>query len=175
MFFIYGILLKSKSQVFNPHNCLDWPFIGRPDGWQDKSVDRFSRPMCTKGQTKLHLIGSKMIYAGSYPKSGISFERNHIFLSTVLTKSLGDAFPMRRLRVFYPFVTTLHAVDTLVPARLLKKCYKVSSIAHFIQIYLWFLQDVPLTTKKVLQSEFYCPLCSDMLMIFAKRALDAKW
>ena len=60
-----------------------------------------------------------MMFTGSYPKSDISFGRNRIFLSTVLTKLLGDAFPMRRLRVFYLFVTTLHVVDTLVPARLL--------------------------------------------------------
>ena len=31
---------------------------------------------------------------------------------------------MRTLRVFCLFVTCLHAVDTLVPAKLLKKCYK---------------------------------------------------
>ena len=102
-------------------------------------------------QTKLRLIGPKMIYTGSYPKSGISFGRNRIFLSTVLTlvqKLLGDAFPMRRLRVFHPFVTTLHAVDTLVPATLLKKCYKAGFIG---------------------------PLCSRMPMNFARRALDAKW
>ena len=55
---------------------------------------------------------------------------------------------MRRLRVFYPFVTNLHAVDTLVPARLLKKYYKVGSIG---------------------------PLCSKMRMNFARRARDAKW
>ena len=69
-----------------------------------------------------------MIYTVSYPKSGISFKRNRIFLSTVLTKLLQDASPMMKLRVFYLFVTNLHAVDTLVPARLLKKCYKVGSI-----------------------------------------------
>ena len=88
------------------------------------------------------------MFTGSYPKSGISFGRNRIFLSIVLTKLLGDAFRMKRLRVFYPFVTTLHAVDTLVPARLLKKCYKVGSIG---------------------------PLCLKMLMNFARRALDARW
>ena len=88
------------------------------------------------------------MYTDSYPKSGISFGRNHIFLSTVLTKLLGDAFPMRRLGVFYLFVTTLHAVDTLVLARLLKKYYKVGSIG---------------------------PLCSKMLMNFARRALDNRW
>ena len=55
---------------------------------------------------------------------------------------------MRRLGVFYPSITNLHAVDTLVPARLLKKCYKVGFIG---------------------------PLCSRMLMNFARRALDAKW
>ena len=48
--------------------------------------------------------------------------------------------------MFYHFVMTLHAVDTLVPARLLKKSYKVGSIG---------------------------PLCSKMLMNFARRALDA--
>jgi len=63
-------------------------------------------------------------------------------------KLLGDAFPMKWLRVFYPFVTNLNAVDTLVPARLLKKCYKVGSVS---------------------------PLCSKMLMNFARRALDARW
>ena len=56
--------------------------------------------------------------------------------------------PIIRLRVFYPFVTNLHAVDTLVPTRLLKKCYKVGSIG---------------------------PLYSKMLMKFARRALDARW
>jgi len=41
------------------------------------------------------------MYAGSYLKAGISFERNRIFSSTVLIKSLGDAFPMRKWRVFF--------------------------------------------------------------------------
>ena len=35
---------------------------------------------------------------------------------------------MRKSKVFYLFVTSLHAVDTLVPVKLPKKCYKVSSI-----------------------------------------------
>ena len=89
-----------------------------------------------------------MMYTGSYLKFGISFERNRIFLSTDLTKLLGDAFPMKKLIVFYPSVTNLHAVDTLVPARLLKKYYKVSFIGL---------------------------LCSKMLMNFARCALDAEW
>ena len=55
---------------------------------------------------------------------------------------------MKKLRVFYPFVTNLHAVDTLVPARLLKKCYKVGSIGL---------------------------LCSKILMNFVRRALDVRW
>ena len=80
--------------------------------------------------------------------SGISFRRNHIFLSTVLTKLLGDAFLMRKLRVFYPSVMNLHAMDTLVPTKLLKKCCKVGSIG---------------------------PLCSKLLMNFTRRALDARW
>ena len=86
-----------------------------------------------------------MIYTGSYLKSGISFERNHIFLSTVLTKLLGDAFPMKRLRVFYLSVTNLHAADTLVPTRLLKRCCKVGSIGL---------------------------LCSKILINFARRAVE---
>ena len=40
---------------------------------------------------------------------------------------------MKKLRVFYPSVTNLHAVDTLLPARLLKRCCKVGSLAHFVQ------------------------------------------
>jgi len=88
------------------------------------------------------------MFTGSYLQSGISFWRNRIFLSTVLTKLLGDTFPIKKLRVFYPSVTSLHAVDTFVPARLLKRCYKVSSI------------DL---------------LYSKMLMNFARRTLDAKW
>jgi len=35
---------------------------------------------------------------------------------------------MSKSRVFTPFIMNLHVVDTLVPVRLLKKCYKVSSI-----------------------------------------------
>ena len=88
------------------------------------------------------------MYIGSYVKSDISFGRNLIFLNIVPTKSLGDAFPMRKLKVIYLFVTNLHEVDTLIPARLLKKCYKVGSIG---------------------------PLCSKMRMNFARRVLDAKW
>jgi len=48
--------------------------------------------------------------------------------------------------VFCPFVTSLHAVDTLIPAKLLKKCYKVGSIG---------------------------PLYSKMPLNFARRALYA--
>ena len=83
------------------------------------------------------------IYTGSYPKSSISFGRNRIFLSTVLTKLLGDAFPMRRLRVFYPFVTNLHAVDTLVPARLLKSATKRVLLAHFVKDAYEFCKTCP--------------------------------
>jgi len=57
---------------------------------------------------------------GSYLKSGISFGRNRIFLNIVPTESLRDVFPTRKLRVFFLSVTSLHAVDTLVPTRLLK-------------------------------------------------------
>ena len=83
-------------------------------------------------------------FMGPFPNS---FGRNRIFSNTVSTKSLEDAFPMK-LRVLCSFVTSLHAVDTLVPARLLKKCYKVGSIGL---------------------------LCSKMLMNSSRRALDAKW
>ena len=85
---------------------------------------------------------------GSYLKSATSFGRNHIFSNIVPTKSLGDALPMERLRVFYLFVTSLHAVDILVPVRLLKMCYKVGSIG---------------------------PYCSKMPLNFARHSLDAKW
>jgi len=98
--------------------------------------------------TKLHIIGLKTMYTGSYLKSGISFGRNRIFSSTVPTKSLRYAFPMKKSRVLCPSVTSLHAIDTLVPVRLLKRCYKVGSIG---------------------------PLCSKMPMNFARRTLDAKW
>jgi len=53
---------------------------------------------------------------------------------------------MRKLRVFYLFVMSLHTVDTLVLARLLKKCYKVGSIG---------------------------PLCLKILMNFARCTLNA--
>ena len=86
---------------------------------------------------------SKNMFTDSYPKSGISFGRNCIFLSTVLTNLLGDVFLMKRLRVFYPFVTNLHAVDTLVPARLLKKCYKVGSIGPLCSKMLMNFVSVP--------------------------------
>ena len=97
---------------------------------------------------KLYLIGLKMMYTSSYLKSGISFGRNCIFSSTVLTKSLGDAFSMKKSRVFCLSVMSLHAVDTLVHVRLLKRCYKVGSTS---------------------------PFCSKMPINFARRALDAKW
>ena len=38
---------------------------------------------------------------------------------------------MRKLRVFYHFVMSLHAVDTLVPVKLPKKCYRVDFISPF--------------------------------------------
>ena len=85
--------------------------------------------------------------SGSYLKSDIFSERYHIFSSIVPTKSLGDAFPMRGLRVFYLFITSLHAVDTLVPGKLLKKCCKVGSIG---------------------------PLCSKMYLGFARHAKGRK-
>jgi len=47
--------------------------------------------------------------------------------------------------VFYPSVTNLHAVDTLVPARLLKKCCKVGSIG--------------LLYSKMLMNFATCPKC----------------
>ena len=65
---------------------------------------------------------------GSYLNFNISFERNRIFSSTVSTKPLGDVFLMRKSKVFPFFVMSSHAEDTLVPIRLLKKCYKVGSI-----------------------------------------------
>jgi len=55
---------------------------------------------------------------------------------------------MRRLRVLYLFVMRLHVVDTLVLAKLLKKCCKVGSIG---------------------------PLYSKMHLSFVRRAIDAKW
>jgi len=54
---------------------------------------------------------------------------------------------MRMLGMSFHFVTSLHAVDTLVPARLQKKCYKVGSIG---------------------------PYCLKMPLISARYALDAK-
>ena len=83
------------------------------------------------------------MYTGSYLKSNISFGRNCIFLSTILTKLLGDAFPMKRLRVFYSSVTNLHAVDTLDPQDGWKGAAKWVLLAHFVQRCLWILQDVP--------------------------------
>ena len=77
----------------------------------------------------------------------ISFRRNCIFSNTIPIKSLRDAFLMKKLRVFCLSVISLHAVDTLVPARPLKKCYKVGSIG---------------------------PHCSKMPINFARRELDAK-
>ena len=67
----------------------------------------------------------------SYLKSGISSRRNHIFQvlfrpnhqRCILDEEI-NAFPIRTLREFCLFVTSLHVVDTLVPAKLLKKCYK---------------------------------------------------
>jgi len=73
------------------------------------------------------------MYTGSYLKSDISFGRNCIFSSTVLIKLLGDAFPMRKLRVFFYFVSSLHAVDTLVPVRLLKSATKWVLLVRFVQ------------------------------------------
>ena len=66
-------------------------------------------------------------------KSGISFRRDRIFSGTVPTKSLGDIFLTRKSRVFYLFVMSLYVIDTLVPLKLPKKCYKMGSIGHFIQ------------------------------------------
>jgi len=87
---------------------------------------------------------SKMMYTGTYLKSGISFERNRIFSSTVPTKSLGDAFSMKKSRVFYLSVMSLHAVYTLVPVRLLKMCYKVGSIGPlFLKMPMKFCQMCP--------------------------------
>jgi len=83
------------------------------------------------------------MYTGSYLKSYIFFGRNRIFSITVSTKSLGDAFLMRKLRVFYRFVMHLHAVNTLFPARLLKKYYKVGSIGPLYSKMPIILQDVP--------------------------------
>ena len=84
------------------------------------------------------------MYTGSYLKSGIFVEELYL-LSTVLTKSLGDAFSMNKLIVFYLSVTNLNAVDTLVPTRLLKRCCKVGSIGQ---------------------------LCSKILINFARRAVE---
>jgi len=50
---------------------------------------------------------------------------------------------MRKLRVFYRFVMHLHAVNTLFPARLLKKYYKVGSIGPLYSKMPIILQDVP--------------------------------
>ena len=36
---------------------------------------------------------------------------------------------MRKLRAFYSFVTSMHAVDTLVPVKLPKMYYRVGSIS----------------------------------------------
>ena len=83
------------------------------------------------------------MYTGSYLKSGISFRRNRNFLSTALTKLLGDTFPMKKLRVFYPSVTNLHAMDTLVPTRLQKKCYNVGTFSPLCSKMPLVLQDMP--------------------------------
>jgi len=50
---------------------------------------------------------------------------------------------MRKSGAFYLFVTNLHGVDTLAPAKLLKKCYRVGCIG---------------------------PLCLKMPLTFARRA-----
>ena len=122
------------------------------DFLDEKLLDVFREPWfadivnyLVTNQTPSHW--SKTIYINSYLKSGISFRRNRIFLSVVLTKLLRDAFSMKKLRVFYSSVTNLHAVDTLVPPRLLKRYCKVGSIGL---------------------------LCSKMLINFARRALDVK-
>jgi len=42
---------------------------------------------------------------------------------------------MRKLGVSFYFGTSLHAVDTLISARLPKKCYKVGSIGpHYLKM-----------------------------------------
>jgi len=65
---------------------------------------------------------------GSYLKFDISFERNHIFLLTVLTKSLGDVFPMRSQELSF--------------------CHDLACGGHF---------GPRKTAKKMLQSGFYWP------------------
>jgi len=97
-------------------------------------------------QTPSHWSNKK--YTDFCLKPGISFRRNHISSNTVPTKSLGDVSPMSKLGVSFYFVTSLHTVDTLIPSKLQKKYYKVSSIG---------------------------PHCLKMPLIFARHALDVKW
>jgi len=83
------------------------------------------------------------MYTDSYLKFGISFGRNRSS-NQIIRRCIPDGI-IKSVLFFYH---ELAWVDTLVPARLLKKCYKVGSIA---------------------------PLCSKILMNSARRALNAKW
>ena len=55
---------------------------------------------------------------------------------------------MRKLGMSFNFVMSSHDVDTLIPARMQKKCYKVGFIG---------------------------PHCLKMPLIFTRRALDVNW